>query len=429
MPGYADFFVVGSGVPIRQNGTTLWSGAYLLNVRSQFGNTIGSGYHLTFSQVNFSVQKYVYITPNQREVFSQWTGTGPGSYTGPSNLASVNVHGNITETAVWNAQYYINASSQFGNVSGSGWYAPNTTASITLSSSIVNISQGTREAFQGWSNGDKNLQVALPVLAPTSISASWQKQYFLYLNTSLGTASGSGWYNANSTARVSLSSNYFNSTNTTRIAFYSWSGVYNQSSVNITVDSPLVLNAIFKRQHLVDFAAKDSEYSPINVSYFVVNGQQTPSSIMLFDGVPYKVTGAFYKGVLLPVFADRERVLQRQHCGQPPCIRCAGERAQRFQDAADASVFLTLKNGTSSQIYLGQSGSVVLQDVPLGYVTGYAKYSIMQEKFSASDGSNINMLFITPSVALPIIILVLVMVTYELLHRRVFSKRFGGETK
>ncbi len=429
VPGYANFFSVGSGMPVRQNGTSLWSGAYLLNVQSQFGNAIGSGYHLTFSQANFSVQKAVYITPNQREVFGGWVGVGPGSYTGQSDLASVNIHGNITETAVWNTQYYVNASSKFGSVTGSGWYAPNSTASIAPDSNTINISQGTREVFGGWSNGNRNLKIGIAVSSPIKISASWQEQYLLRLNTSLGAAYGSGWYNAGDIAHVSLSGDYFNSTNTTRVAFYSWSGLYNQSSTNITVDSPLALSAIFKRQHLVEFEAKDSAYTPINVSYFIINGKQTGGNLMLFDGVPYNVTGAYYKGVLLPARLTANVLSSGQIPVSLPVYNVQVSAQGVFKSPINASVYLTFKNGTTSHVYLGPSGGVVVRDVPLGYITGYAKYSIMQERFSADSGGNVNMLFITPSVAFPIIALVLVMVAYELLHRRVFGKARRGETK
>lgn len=423
VPGYADFFSVGSGGPLVQNGTSLWSGVYRLDVQSQFGNVIGSGYHITFSQANFSVQKYVYITPEQREVFGGWVGGGPGSYTGQSNLARADIRGNITETAVWSTQYYVNVSSQFGSAAGSGWYAPNTTASIALSSSTVNISQGTREVFDGWSSGSRNLQIGIVVSSPIKISAAWQEQYLLRLNTSLGAASGSGWYNAGDIAHVSLSSDYFNSTNTTRIAFYSWSGLYSQSTTNITVNSPLALSAIFKRQHLVEFEAKDSAYAPINVSYFIINGKQTGGSIMLFDGMPYNVTGAYYKGVLLPVSLTANVTSGGQIQISLPVYNVQVSARSVFKSPLNASVYLTFKNGTTSHIYLGPSGSVVLQDVPLGYVTGYVEYSIIQEKFGANNGSNVNMLFVTPSVALPIIILVLVMIAYEILHRRISRRK------
>ena len=419
---YANYFAVGSGVPATQNDTSLWTSVYRLQIDSQFGNVIGTGYYPTFSNVNFSIQKYVYITSVERVVFAGWQGSGGGSYSGFSNTSTAHIVGNVTETALWDLQYYVNATSQFGSVSGSGWYAPNATARIALESSIVNISNGTRESFAKWSDGYNAANRTVVVSAPTSISARWQEQYLVSLNTGLGKASGAGWYDAGSTAYISLGSDYFNATNTTRVAFYSWSGLYNRSSASITVDSPIALAAIFKRQHLVRFVAKDSAYNPISASYFVVNGKDTPNSTMLFDGVPYKVTAVSYKGVLLPANITANVSSSVAMPVMLPVYNVQVQAVTLFKTPLNASVHLTFQNGTSYQTYLGRTGAVVLQDVPFGYVTGYAKYWLLQENFNADGGSQIALTFPTPIVAVPIILVVAAMMAYELFHRRRYRR-------
>jgi hypothetical protein len=42
-------------------------------------------------------------TPAPGHVFGSWTGSGPGSYTGTANPATITVNGNITQTAVLQA--------------------------------------------------------------------------------------------------------------------------------------------------------------------------------------------------------------------------------------------------------------------------------------------------------------------------------------
>ncbi len=420
--GYANYFAVGSDVPATQNGTSLWASVYHLQINSQFGNVIGAGYYSTFSNVNFSVQKYVYITPVERVAFGGWQGSGGGAYTGFSNTSTAHIVGNVTETAIWDLQYYVNVTSQFSNTSGSGWYAPNVTARVTLESSAISTANGTREKFSGWSDGYGAANRTVVVSAPTSIAAQWQKQYLVSLNTNLGSADGAGWYNAGSAAHISMSTDYFNATNTTRIAFYSWSGRYNQSSVNITVNSPVSLTAIFKRQHLVQFVAKDSSYNMINAAYFVVNGAHVPSSLMLFDGIPYNVTAVSYKGVLLPADVTANVSSATAIPVVLPVYDVQVQVLTLFKTPLNASVHLMFQNGTSYDTYLGHTGTAVLQDVPFGYVAGYAKFWFLQENFNANGGSQVSLTFPTPIVAAPIILVVAAMAAYELLHRRRYKR-------
>ncbi len=427
--GYADYFAVGSDQPFTTNGTSLWSGSYRLNVASPYGNTTGSGQYATFSLASFGVQPYVYLTPTKREAFIGWVGKGLGSYTGIANPTVVRVSNNITETAGWILQDYVNVSSEFSSASGSGWYTENSMASISLQSSVVNTSTGTREVFEGWNSGQSGPKTSVIVHAPTQITASWQKEYFVGLTTPYGTANGTGWYPDGSTAYISLSNDYFNVTPSTRIAFYSWSDLYNKSSVNLTVSSPVLLNAIFKRQHLVQFVAKDANLNTVTPQYFIVNGQQVPSSSMLFDNVPYKVTGIYYKGVVVPTNRSVNVSSNVQVPMAFPIYNLVITAHSLLGRPLNATIYLAFKNGTTLSEHLGPSGTVFFQDVPFGYVNGYAVDGIMRESLSAQNGSNVSLVMITPLVALPLTLVIIVMLLYEILHRRVFEKSYGKGNK
>lgn len=421
--GYANYFEVGSGVQSAHNGAVLWTSVYHLQLSSPFGNVTGSGYYPTFSAVNFSVQQpYVYITPSERVVFAGWQGEGAGSYTGTSGSATAQMIDNVTEIAKWNLEYYVNATSQFSNVSGSGWYSANSTAKISLANSIVDTAAGTRELFSGWNNGVSSLNTSFAVLGPVNVSARWQKQYLVSLNTSLGMASGAGWYDAGGSARISLNNDYFNSTNTTRIAFYSWNGIYYNSSTTITVNSPVSLAAAFKRQHLVKFSALDSDGDKINATYFVVDGRDTPSSTMLFDGVPYSITGAYYKGVLVTTDITANISSSGTIPVKLPVYSVRMSAQSLFKAPLNASAHLTFQNGTSYTIYLGPTGSAMLLDVPFGNVSGYMRYGQLQEPFSAAAGNQVALTFITPIDAAPIIAVIAVMLLYEIFHRRRYRR-------
>ncbi len=420
--GRADFFQVGSGVTLPQNGTSLWTSAYHLAIVSQYGNSTGSGYYTTFSKVNISTPQYVYITPQEREVFTGWAGSGPGSYSGPLAFSSVNMQGNITEAATWKTEYYLTAFTPFGSASGGGWYPANATADVSLNSTYLNVSQGVREVFQGWSNGATDRNTSVVMRAPGNISARWQLQYFVGLSSQYGSTAGSGWYDNGSKATISLSEDYFNSSSSTRIAFYSWSGLYNSSNTSFAVLSPVSLVAQFKRQYLVTLVAQDSAFNRISVPYFTVNGRKINGSVMLFAGVPYNVTGTYYKGVEVPL----NRTVSIAGAGNItialPVYTVTITSVSILKKPVNATVHATFANGTSSVYKTGQLGTLVLQDVPFGKVTGYAAYGPLVESLSASDGSNPTLTFLNPDIIFMMVGVIIVLIVYEVLARRYHRK-------
>ena len=64
---------------------------------------------------NYSGSVQISAAPNPGYIFANWTGKGPGSYTGTSSTASVTMDYNITETATFALQSY-----QFTAVAGAG---------------------------------------------------------------------------------------------------------------------------------------------------------------------------------------------------------------------------------------------------------------------------------------------------------------------
>ncbi len=427
LPGYADFFEVGSGVRMNQNGTRLWNSISSLKTYSQYGNATGTGYYSTFSAVNISVVKYAYTSATQRQVFQGWVGTGPGSYTGKAAQAQVNMRGNITETALWGTQYYLDVSSDYSSATGGGWYNASSVASISLNSTVVNTSQGARETFVGWSTGENSSKISVVVSAPAQVSALWQKQYFIGLQTPYGKAAGGGWYDAGSSASISLSQQYFNTTNTSRIGFYSWSGLYNTSSATFTVDSPMALDAIFKRQYLSTIFGQDYYSNNISVAYFYLDGKKVNGSTMLFAGVPYNLTYAYYKGTVLPV----GYIINISGVSKIPIklqvYNIVVSAKSLLNNPLNARVHLAFRNGTSVGFSLGSTGSQIIYDVPFGYASGYASYSFVSEEVGANAGSNIDAIFITPIILAPIIAVVVAMVLALLLRSFIARRQQRGD--
>lgn len=423
LPGYADFFEVGTSVPMTQNGTRLWNSIYGIDVYSQYGNATGTGYYSTFSAVNFSVPKYVYINSTVREAFAGWVGSGPGAYTGPASSASANMLGNITETATWVREYYLSVSSEYGDYSGGGWHAANSTAIVSLDSNVVNISAGSREAFSGWSTGQNATTVRVQMTGPKTVAAFWRRQYYLGLETDRGVAKGSGWYDSGSQASASLSQDYFNQTNSSRIAFYSWSDLYNTSNVTITMNSPLRLDAVFRPQYLTTLYAQDNYFKNISADYFYIGGMRVNRSVMLFAGVPYNLSYVFYKGAPVPSNMTVDVNGPSLVGVRLPVYNIGLSAKSLLGNPLNASFSLVFRNGTRSTAYTGRSGQTILYDVPLGDASGTASYGAFEASVKAVSGSDITVIFITPIILAPLIAIIAAMALILLLHKALERRR------
>jgi hypothetical protein len=136
------FTVTGAGTI---TGTfTPW---YQLTITSPYGSPSGSGWYASGSQPTFSITSPSNIISSEsRELFSLWSGSGSGAYSGSSPSASATMNAPITETASWNTQYYVTSSSDANStITPSAWetagtspifsYSPN--AGHNLSNLIV----------------------------------------------------------------------------------------------------------------------------------------------------------------------------------------------------------------------------------------------------------------------------------------------------
>ncbi len=418
----ANFFSVGSGLPIVTDGYLLWNNIYRLNVSSQYGNSTGSGYYSSFSEAHFSVPKTVAIGNGIRAYFAGWDGTGPGAYTGPSNSSSVYISGNTTETALWKIQYYLNATSSYGNVSGSGWYNPGNLAVVSINKSLINVSNGTREVFSKWSTGSPLRSISVTVSKPEDISAEWERQYFLGLSTTYGNSIGEGWYDSGSNASISLSQTYFNNTNSSSIAFYSWSGLYNQSNATVVINNPTYLTAIFKKKYTASLYSENEEGQYLrNVTFYLNNGE-AGTKFMLFSGNKYNVISAEYKGTKMNLNYSLNLSAPKSFYLKLPVYNLNISAISMLNAPLNASAYVVFSNGSSSYIYLGRNGTVELRNVTFGKVSGYMKYHFITEAFSSVGKDRVTVIFITIDMLALIIGIIAAMIIGMLLHRKAMKR-------
>src|SRR5665647_3130548 len=134
----ADVIVSDSFIGLNQNILTLFSNAG--TVTPSNGSSYAQG-----QQVQITATPPTTVT-GERYIFTGWTGSGIGSYSGTNNPATVTMNSaSITETATWEHQYQLTIISPQGTVTGNNtWYDVGTTTTATLTLSLIHISEPTR---------------------------------------------------------------------------------------------------------------------------------------------------------------------------------------------------------------------------------------------------------------------------------------------
>lgn len=154
--------------------TAEWTTQYLVNVSTEYGSATGSGWYNASSPAAYGIgANQSQLSPGTRVVFTGWS-TGNKNESG-----SIRVSKPEHISAVWQRQYLLNVSSDFGNVTGGGWYANNTLVTVSESPANVTVSQTERYTFTGWSNGNASAATQLLVTSPTTIEAIFVKQYLV----------------------------------------------------------------------------------------------------------------------------------------------------------------------------------------------------------------------------------------------------------
>ena len=214
---------------------------------SSLGTATGGGSYTSGSSASFSVsQTTVQVSPNTRYVFSHWS----GDYSGVGSSGSVTVNNAMTVTAVYQLQYYltVNAQPQSAPVpQGAGWYNSGDTAALQNSGQTIGGDGGSRLAFQCWSVDGQSTQTAPTLMvtmdAPHTVTTLYNQQYYLNVQTDQGSAYGSGWYDAGSTAQVYVSTPV-STTYGVSIVFNGWQGDLQSNSQTASVLMTKPMNVI-----------------------------------------------------------------------------------------------------------------------------------------------------------------------------------------
>ncbi len=185
-----------------------------------------------------------------RYLYSSWSDGGSQShtYTVPGTDATVTVN--------FQTQYYLTVNSDHDNPQGEDWYNSGTNANFSVTTP-ADESDGTRYVFTNWS-GDysgTNASASITMNSPKEVTANWQTQYYLTVNSARDNPQGAGWYNSGTNADFSVTTPADES-NGTRYVFTNWSGDYSgtDASASITMNSPKEVTANWQTQYFLTTA-------------------------------------------------------------------------------------------------------------------------------------------------------------------------------
>jgi hypothetical protein len=198
----------------------------------------------------FSIPKTVIYEEGNRTRYV-FTGWSDGNV---SALRRVVALSSASYTAVFKVQHYVNVSSEYGSVSGSGWYDEGSVAVISVTPEVTDFGNGTRRIFKSWIGdfSSSSATAKVTVDSPKSIKASWGYQYYLSVSSEYGSPSGGGWYFPGQTATVSVPP-IVDLGSGVRKVFAGWVGDLSSSnsSFDLVVNRPMALTAKWKTQYFL----------------------------------------------------------------------------------------------------------------------------------------------------------------------------------
>ena len=214
-----------------------------------------------------------------------------------------------------------------------------------------------------------------------------------------GGATGSGWYLAGSIVNISAETPTVPINQSSRFEFYGWSDGETPLTTEVTVYSPLNITALFGKQYLVSLVPENSNGQGISpVGYYNISGQQTDSnSIYLFSGKTYNIEYIYYKNVTIATDYHFTPSAPTTISFKTPVYDVAIQTQSIFGSTVNASLNITFKNNTHLMLYSGNTGTQNFQNVPYGYVSGYANYLGLRESINLADGEDSYLTFITTS--------------------------------
>jgi hypothetical protein len=223
---------------------------YFLGLQSTFNSPVGAGWYDSGSRAAFSVQPALDQGNGTRRVFAGWIKGGQPFATSANGSLTVTSSTNLV--AGWKKQYFLNLVSQYGNPSGGGWFDPGASVNASVSSpfSKTNDTRFLTTGFTGTGSAPQagsGASVTFSLNTPGMLTFNWKTQYFVKVITAYASARGAGWYDAGSSATISVNQTSISVSAFLTKRFAGWSGdlTSTSSSARLTVDGPKRVSAVW----------------------------------------------------------------------------------------------------------------------------------------------------------------------------------------
>jgi len=338
-----------------------WETQYYLTVKnSGRGNVTGEGWYDKGQTAIFSITTTTVMEGEAtRYVFSNWEGTGSGSYTGEDHSHSVVMDNAIIEKVEWTLQYFLstdvnpdnggnispvppgkwytaeseaeisaapansykflfwtgdilgtenptvktitapmNVTAQFSplievtihtqpaglpfTADGEQYTAPYTfswaqnSTHIIAADSIYASDTGVRYEYNYWSDEGKRKHILTVPEMNTSITAHYNLQYYLTVDSDYGNPKGEGWYNADTVVNFSVDT--LDKQGFTKKTFKKWTGNfigYNPSD-SVILNRPKTITAVWDTEYFIELI---SDYGTTSGQGWYPEGSEVTFSI------------------------------------------------------------------------------------------------------------------------------------------------------
>jgi len=251
-----------------------WDEQYKLNLQTNIPDyeLFGTGWYDTGRQVALIAEEEL-ESPNAdtKYVFDKWVSKGPNPVIIP-NAQSPTTTVTIDEPFVIEAQYkksfLVNVWTPYGSPVGAGFYDQGTVAEISLASNQIDVQPNMeRKIFNGWdthgarvmdlSSSESEATGLSPGLgqnllvfvdSPVNITAKWNSQYYLDLQTTEGKTKGEGWYDIGRLVPISIEQKSIPAGMWSSKTFDKWTGDIEGTEINqrVMMNGPKVAIAEWK---------------------------------------------------------------------------------------------------------------------------------------------------------------------------------------
>ena len=207
-----------------------------------------------------SVENIVNEGADMRFSFDQWKDTEPGSV---RILEAGDVDSLI---ALYDTQYYLRAITEYGSISGGGWYDKDDTAQFKIDEEFVTDNDDSiRYAFKSWDSGDyqKSTENSAPIQGPLTVKASWDEEYLLDIRSNIPdyVPSGEGFYPQGKSLALIAEDEIRSSTADINYVFDRWVSIGPNPviisntvspSTSISIQNPYIIEARYTKSYLIN---------------------------------------------------------------------------------------------------------------------------------------------------------------------------------